>query len=201
MTKTTYFKAQFRFESLVEISPACFDETKKKFVDYDLNIGWALRKVNSYCPYSETTSGNLKKDDHNYDRRMTKKCMGAISCLNSECAFFQKDVRPPTEPKKITVSKCIQCSRDMKWTKCDVVVEFYFSVKKLTCTMTHEVDDYEQDKEKETDNENEEEKEEKEIIGHKHGAYLAKHLTQAEKLKVDEMVNKESLYYSWCCNN
>jgi hypothetical protein len=40
--KVIFFKIQFPYEDISEISPARFDEGQMNFVDHDLNIGWAL---------------------------------------------------------------------------------------------------------------------------------------------------------------
>jgi hypothetical protein len=44
--KVTFFKTQFPYEDISEISPARFDEGQMNLVDHDLNIGWALNLGN-----------------------------------------------------------------------------------------------------------------------------------------------------------
>jgi hypothetical protein len=100
--------------------------------------------------------------------------MGAIFCSNNECPFYKKEVRPPTDEKRIKQCKCMEYQSPMKWNMCEVQVVFYFSYKNMNCTMTQTID------------------ESKDIM-HNHGAYLAKHLSQDEKVKFDEIAKKSPL--------
>ncbi|KAI9325541.1 hypothetical protein BD770DRAFT_478113, partial [Pilaira anomala] len=72
MSKLTFFATQFHTETKVKISPARFSDDDKKFVDHDLNIGWAMSVDNSYHVNAKKT--NLKEGEHRKDYRAVKTC-------------------------------------------------------------------------------------------------------------------------------
>jgi hypothetical protein len=129
--KVMFLKTQFSYEDISEISPARFDEGQTIFVDHDLNIGCGLNLGNSRRPYKNTPARLLKEQNHRYDRLINKKCMGAIFCSNNECPFYKKEVRPPTDEKRIKQSKCMECRSPKKWNKCEVQVVCFTSATRI----------------------------------------------------------------------
>lgn len=170
MSKKTFFKSQFPTESVVEISPASLSDSKK-FINYDLNIGWALTTINSYYPNKNKKDDKLRGGDDIDDHRINKKCLGALQCFNNSCRLVGTYIRPPVDLKKIEQNECLVCKAALSYTPCEVRVKFHFSVKQLNCTMEHIIN-----KEK--------------GIFHNHGNYVQKHLTHEELGKVDAMIKK-----------
>jgi hypothetical protein len=48
INKTIFSLNQFPDDDLVEVVPAKYSKEKQSFVDYDLNIGWAMHLHSSY---------------------------------------------------------------------------------------------------------------------------------------------------------
>ncbi|KAI9357109.1 hypothetical protein BD770DRAFT_443807 [Pilaira anomala] len=167
MSKLTFFVTQFPIETKVEIFPAHFSYDDEKFVDHDLNIGWAMSVDNSYHVNAKKT--NLKEGEHRKDYRVVKTCQGALQCMNSFCTLYKVDTRPPTKEELTKTRKCLICQELVAWTKCKVKAVFYFSFKRMDCTMTHIIN-------------------KSKGIFHDHGSYSQKHLTQDQLEKVDELV-------------
>ncbi|KAG2206800.1 hypothetical protein INT47_007556 [Mucor saturninus] len=170
MSKVTFFKTQFPFNNVVETSPALLLEDAQKFVDVDLNIGWAMKTVNSYFP-NKNNKVALKDGDHVNDRRVVKKCQGSIMCDNGACALYKKQLRPPVEQKLIANKKCIYCNNAMNWIQSAVTVEYYFSFIRSECTMNHKVNRFRK-------------------IEHLHSSYVQKHLTNDQQKKVYQIILK-----------
>lgn len=170
MSKLTFFVTQFPTETKVEISPARLSDDGEKFVDHDLNIGWAMSVDNSYRVNAK--KANLKEGEHRKDYRVVKTCQGALQCMNSFCTLYKVDTRPPIKEESIKTQKCLICKELVAWTKCKVKAVFYFSAKRMDCTMTHTI------------NKNK-------GIFHDHSPYSQKHLTQDQLEKVDGLVKSQ----------
>jgi hypothetical protein len=53
----------------------------KKFMDFNLDIGWVLQKTNS-----------KRRKEH--DRQIYKQSKGIVYCINNSCPLFGKEQRP-----------------------------------------------------------------------------------------------------------
>ncbi|KAI9327539.1 hypothetical protein BD770DRAFT_478017 [Pilaira anomala] len=109
----TFFVIQFPTKTEVEISPARFSDDGEKFVDHDLNIGWAMSVDNSYHVNAKKT--NLK----------------------------EVDTRPPTKEELIKTRKCLICNELVAWTKCNRIFHDYgsYSQQHLTQDQLEKVDE------------------------------------------------------------
>lgn len=122
MTPITYFKSQFPDGTIEEISHARYCTEKKKYVDFNLDIGWSLYTV------------NIKSSKDN--RRVHfKGCLGSVYCTNSGCRFFGLDVRPASSFKLIEKQCCLICEKQLSHKGCKVKVNFEF--KGDECTLKH----------------------------------------------------------------
>lgn len=167
MSKSTFFLTQFPTETQVEISSARLSDDGEKFIDHDLNIGWAMSVDNSY--HVNKKKIKLKEGEHRKDYRIVKTCQGATQCMNSACSLYKVYSRPPIKESLIKSKQCPECQERVTWTQCKVKVEFYFSAKRLDCTMKHVID-------------------KNKGIFHDHGSYSQIHHTQDQQ--VDNLANK-----------
>lgn len=127
--KVTFFNASFPQGDYVEIAKAKFDPDLDRFVDFDLNIGWAMRNVNS----------NLKSKD-GLTRPYVKACQGFVYCANDACQFFEKQLRPAIDLNKALPLQlergCKLCGRTLLHDNtCTAKAEYVFSND--ICTLKH----------------------------------------------------------------
>lgn len=120
MSKTTVFEEQSPTETVVEISAANYDDKLHKFVDFKLDIEWAMKTINNYHPIRKRMKNNkcdftLGDYEHSDDYRITKRCTGVLvfpdesSMEEDECPRKYRAVRPQMD-KKGDVIKNILCS-------------------------------------------------------------------------------------------
>lgn len=134
-----------------------------------------MKVVNSVFPFEKSsrakTSWSLTEEQHMQDKRITKKRLDSLRCVNDKCIFKGKEQRPPTKDVDILKKKCFHCKSPVQWIKCGVDVEFDFSVVANTCVMRHpSVDSV--------------------VRKHTHGTYQTKHPSVEEKKKLDKVVKE-----------
>ncbi|KAG2215579.1 hypothetical protein INT45_000725 [Circinella minor] len=97
----TFFQRKFETKPYEEEAAAEFDNEKKKYVNFSLDIGWSMHKI--YGPRKQ------KNDVHTY----LKKCNGFVRCNEKGCRFYLKELHPQFDVKLInkqcTVIGCKNC--------------------------------------------------------------------------------------------
>jgi hypothetical protein len=74
----TFLKTQFPKGIATETFPAFYSNDMKKFIDFNLDIGWVLQK----------TSSKRRKE---HDRQIYKQYMGIVYCINNSCPLSGKE--------------------------------------------------------------------------------------------------------------
>lgn len=91
--KVTYFKASFPRGEYIKVAEAKFDPDLDSYVHCHLNVGWTIASKNS----------NVKIDGGRV-RYYRKACNGFVTCMNEECAFSKKQLRPAID-LKVTIPR------------------------------------------------------------------------------------------------
>ncbi|KAI7849175.1 hypothetical protein BDC45DRAFT_521394, partial [Circinella umbellata] len=103
----------------IERSATKFDFKLDRYIDFDLNIGWAMKNVNS----------NLHSTKENV-RRYTKMCQGFFYCGMVSCEFYNKQCRPAVSNqalKKQLEKGCELCNRpSLHNNACTASLEYIF---------------------------------------------------------------------------
>lgn len=105
MPKITVFEEQFPSETVIEISAANYNNKLHRFVDFKLDIGWAMKTINNYHPIRKRIKNNkcgftLGDYEHSDDYRITKRRAGVLVCPvensmeEDECSRKGRAVRP-----------------------------------------------------------------------------------------------------------
>ncbi|KAF1801157.1 hypothetical protein FB192DRAFT_1127260 [Mucor lusitanicus] len=176
------FANQFPEETVEEVLPAVFDRTTSTFKIQRLNVGWALRKSHSKAYNKDKPVEKLAENETIYDRKIHKKCAGALRCLSVQCErpTWIRDHQPPVDAKdKFGCSKkyqCQYCQAPLERIDCDVAVTFTFRVcdtrrddRGSTVTIYQEI--------------TEEKK-------HTHSIYSSLHIDRDEKRELNKMVKE-----------
>ncbi|CEJ01290.1 hypothetical protein RMCBS344292_15322 [Rhizopus microsporus] len=110
----------------------------------------------------KTYSKERKKGKHT--RVIRKKHLGSVYCNIPECTFYEIDRRPYALKKDVEKQQCLICDSKLERRLCTVTVNFKFGDGR--CKMVHNGK-------------------------HSHSTYLPKHLTVAEKCRLDEKVDED----------
>ncbi|KAL1929526.1 hypothetical protein VTP01DRAFT_1664 [Rhizomucor pusillus] len=124
----TYSKARFPNGDYEEVAKAKFDQSKNAYVDFSLDIGWAVRGEYSSC-YSKPKPEI---------RRYKRKCCGHIVCENDNCNLKNQQLRPCGDKKaleKQLEKSCATCGFRFAHYECPVEAFFRFSGEQ--CVLQH----------------------------------------------------------------
>ena len=175
--KITHFKASFPQGFYIERSAAKFDFKLDRYVDFDLNIGWAMKNVNSNL---RSAKGNV--------RRYTKTCQGFVYCGTESCEFYNKQCRPAVSNqalKKQLEKGCELCNRPLLHNNtCTASAEYIFDED--VCTLTHFGTHDHNDFQSKDDGFKETKEDEK----RKRMVYITKRLSVQQQKKLDDYLVK-----------
>lgn len=124
----TYSKARYSNGDYEEVAKAKFDQSKNAYVDFSLDIGWAVRGEYSSC-YSKPKPEI---------RRYKRKCCGHIVCENDNCNLKNQQLRPCGDKKaleKQLEKSCATCGFRFAHYECPVEAFFRFSGEQ--CVLQH----------------------------------------------------------------
>lgn len=119
MSEESQFKQFPEDKDTGKITLSSSSSASLNFSDFNLDIGWALTKLNQKT---------LSKGTKVYN----KTCLGYVHCKNSSCFFFNKAIRPKSN-LTISTQHCMHCNKLVQHTPCPAKVKFV--IDRNTCEM------------------------------------------------------------------